>query len=163
MIDGVVPAHPTAARAAFYVLLGLHVGAAVVGFTSVAVSGWYGARGGRPGDAGEREEIRRYFSVPGRLQLLVAAVPFLGAAALAVEPGGRGLAQLWAGLAVIVWAVAVTSLFGVVRPAERRLRAALASGATPPLGRDSGRVRLGAALCDVCFAVAFSLMVVQPR
>ena len=148
-----------AAETAFWVLVGLHVTCALVGFGSVAFSGVYGflAAGG-----GSESEVRRYFAAPPRLDWLLLAVPFLGAAALAVHPHGRGVVQLWSVLAAGVWLVAATLLLGVVRPAERSLRAAGAEGSRPDpvVGRRLGWAGVGS---DVAFTVAFFIMVIQPR
>jgi hypothetical protein len=147
------------AETVFWVLVGLHVTCAVVGFGSVAFSGVYGfiAAGG-----GSEEEVRRYFASASRLEWLVLAVPFLGAGALGVAPHGRGVVQLWSMLAAAVWLVAATLLLGVVRPAERSLRTAAAEGSAPDpgTGRRLGCAGLGS---DVAFTVAFFLMVIQPR
>ncbi|MDA8060832.1 MAG: hypothetical protein M0T80_00120 [Actinomycetota bacterium] len=147
------------AETVFWVLVGLHVTCALVGFGSVALGGIYGflATGG-----GNEEEVRRYFAAPLRLEWLVLVVPFLGAAALAVQPHGRGVLQLWSMLAAGVWLVAAVLLLGVVRPAEARLRTTTAQGARADPG--AGR-RLGWAgvATDVAFTVAFFLMITQPR
>ncbi len=147
------------AETVFWVLVGLHVTCALVGFGSVALGGIYGflAAGG-----GNEEEVRRYFATPLRLEWLVLVVPFLGAGALAVQPHGRGVVQLWSMLAAGVWLVAAVLLLGVVRPAEARLRTTTAQGARAD--HAAGR-RLGWAgvATDVAFAVAFFLMITQPR
>lgn len=147
------------AETVFWVLVGLHVSCAVVGFASVAFSGVYGfiAAGG-----GSEEEVRRYFAVPSRLEWLVLAVPFLGAGALAVHPHGRGVVQLWSMLAAGVWLVAATLLLAVVRPAERSLRTTTSQGHSPDpgVGRRLGWAGVGS---DVAFSVAFFLMIIQPR
>lgn len=144
---------------AYWTLVGLHVACAVVGFGSVAFSGVYGflAAGG-----GSDDEVRRYFAAPSRLEWLVLAVPFLGAAALGVHPHGRGVVQLWSMLAAAVWLVAATLLLGVVRPAERSLREAGAQGSRPDpaVGRRLGWAGVAS---DVAFTVAFFIMVVQPH
>ncbi len=148
-----------AGRFVFYVLVGLHVACALVGFGSVALSGVYGFLAVQ-GDS--HEELARYFASPSRLEWLVLAVPFLGAGAAAADPHGHGVVQLWTGLAAVVWLVAAALLLGVVRPAERSLRAGTASGALPDPA--SGR-RLGWAgvASDVAFLVALQLMIWQPR
>ena len=147
------------AETVFWVLVGLHVTCAVVGFGSVAFSGVYGfvSAGG-----GSEDEVRRYFAAPSRLEWLVLAVPLLGAGALGVQPHGRGVVQLWSMLAVCVWLVAATLLLGVVRPAERSLRTTAAEGSAPDpgVGRRLGWAGVGT---DVAFTVAFFLMIIQPR
>ncbi len=152
----------------FDALVVVHVICAVVGFGSLLLSGVYGFSVRRPSGRESMDEARRYFASPGRLELLVVVVPFLGLAALLVQPHGRGADQLWALLAAVVWAVAVGVLFTVTRPAERRLRAALESD-TPPgqdpatVGAQAARVGWSSVVTDVAFFVALLLMVFQPR
>jgi uncharacterized membrane protein len=152
-------------RDLYRALIVAHVVCAVVGFGSLAISGVYGFTSRHPGGPGAVDEARRYFRSPGRLELLILIVPVLGVGALAVEPAGRGIGQLWALLALGVWAVAAAVLVGVVRPAERRLRVALA-GAEPDVATlAAAGSRLGwAGVCtDVTFLVALLLMVFQPH
>ena len=149
--------------ALFDILVALHVACAVVGFGSLALSGVYGFGTGRRRGARDLEEARRYFAAPGRLEFLILVVPFIGAAALIVQPGGRGLAQLWAGLAAAVWLVAAVALIRVIRPAELRVREALAAGEVEDAARAARRVGWGATVTDLAFVVALGLMVFQPR
>jgi hypothetical protein len=144
------------------VLLALHVLCALVGFASVGITGVYGFGAAGPDPTGERQaETVRYFGSPGRIELTLLAVPFLGAAALAVEPHGGGVAQLWAGLAAAVWLVAASLLLGLVRPSQRRVRAGLARN--DPIAADARRIGWASVGTDVCFAVALALMIFQPR
>jgi hypothetical protein len=152
-------------RPLYDLLVAAHVVCAVIGFGSLAISGVYGFTSRRPSGPEAVDEARRYFRAPGRVEGLVLAVPFLGAGALAVQPGGRGVGQLWAGLAVVVWLVAATVLIRVVRPAEARLRLALA-GPDPDRTELAGAGhRLGWAglVTDLAFLVGLLLMIFQPR
>ena len=54
----------------------------------------------------EAEELRRYFAHPARLWGALVLVPFLGAAALAAQPNGKGLDQPWVFGALAVWLAA---------------------------------------------------------
>jgi Predicted integral membrane protein (DUF2269) len=144
----------------FDVLVGLHVVSAVVGFGAVAITGVYGAGAARPLRPGAAEETARYFRSPGWAEWLVLAVPFLGAAALGVRPKGANFGQVWVVAAAVIWAVAATLLVGVVRPAERRIRAAVAAGATAiPAGR---RLVWATVASDLLFVAALVLMIGQP-
>jgi hypothetical protein len=168
------------AKDVFNVLVVAHVICAIVGFGSLLLSGVYGFTNRRPVGPEALEEARRYFRSPGHLELLVVAVPFLGVAALLVQPHGRGAGQLWDLAASGVWLAAVAVLFGVARPAERRLRAALGvGGGAVDLARlgdealgDTDVAELGVAgrrlgwagvTTDVAFFVALMLMVFQPH
>jgi uncharacterized membrane protein len=161
IIRAVVGATVSAAvgsRDLYDAFIAAHVICAVVGFGSLAISGVYGFTSRHPAGPDAVDEARRYFRAPGHLELAVLAVPFLGVAALAVQPAGRGVGQLWALVALGVWAVAAAVLVGVVRPAERRLRMALA-GADP----DGAELACAGVVTDVTFLVALLLMVFQPR
>jgi len=156
-------------------LVGLHVLSAVVGFGAVAISGVYGATARRTQRVGgtERpetgEEIRRYFQSPGRLEWLVLAVPFLGAAALGARPHGGDFGAIWVISAAAVWLVAAALLLGVVRPAERQIRATVTAGETAAatvartgVAAAGRRLMWAAAGSDLLFLVALILMVYQP-
>ena len=149
--------------ALFDVLVGLHIAAALLGFGSVALTGVYGFGGRHFGDDERREEAARYFAAPARLEWLILAVPFLGAAALAVEPRGAGVGQLWAGLAGIVWLVAAGTLLGVIRPGERAVRAAIAAGDDRTATQAASRLGWAGVVTDVAFGVALGLMIWQPH
>jgi hypothetical protein len=155
-------------RAAYDVLIGLHVAAALVGFGAVALDGAYGgtARRAEVGGATAAEEMRRYFSTPGRLSWAVVVVPFLGAAALAVKPGPSSFGQAWVGIGLALWVVAVGLLFGVARPAAAVLRRAARAGAEGGggigLGAAGKRLAWAGAASDLVFVVALVVMVIQP-
>ncbi len=166
------------------VLVGIHVALAVVGFGSVALSGIYGGLATRAGRPGANEEIRRYFSSPGRLELLVVVAPVVGIAALAAEPGASRFGQAWVAMALVLWVVASVLLIGVVRPAESVLRSTVLAapvddadpvGDAAPVGdaepgsersatlrRAGARLRWGAAGSDLLFLVALVVMVIRP-
>lgn len=154
----------SSAHTVFAVLVVVHVVCAVLGFGGLMLTGVYGFAYRRPDTAG-MEEARRYFGTPARLELLVLVVPFVGAAALLVQPGGAGIGQLWDLLAAAVWLVAVIVLFAVVRPAERRVRAALAPAEAdlPVLATNAARLGWAGLVTDLAFVVALLLMIFQPH
>jgi hypothetical protein len=151
--------------AAYDVLVGLHVLFAVIGFGAVAVSGVYGAIGrhvGRPHARPQaREEVRRYFASLSSLEYFVLLAPVFGVAAMAVRPGGSEFGAIWAVGGVVVWIVAGGILTAVVRPAERRIRAAGEDLAA--VQGEAGRLMWAAAVSDALFVLALLLMVTQPR
>lgn len=154
-----------ASHGVYDALVVAHVVCAILGFGSLAISGVYGFTGRDPSGPESVEEARRYFSGRGRLELFVWPVPFLGLAALAVEPGGRGVGQLWDVLALVVWAVGAAVLALVVRPAESALRTVLA-GPEPDravMGGAATRLGWGSVTTDVVFFVALVLMIFQPH
>jgi hypothetical protein len=159
------------ARHALYdLLVGLHVIAALVGFGAVALSGYYGSTARHLERRGALEELHRYFRRPPRAEVALLAVPFLGGAALAVQPGGRGVGQVWAEAALALWFVAAIAFIRVVRPAELALvevtrtgEAEMDSAAKTVAHQAGTRLTRAAALCDVVFAAALALMIFQPR
>lgn len=162
ILDGLVVSsgHP----AAYDVLVGLHVLCAVIGFGAVAVSGAYGAIGRHAGSGRTRhqttEEVRRYFSSPSSLEYLLLVAPVFGVAAMAVRPGGSEFGHFWAVAGVVIWVAAGGLLTAVVRPAERRIRAA--GDDLPSVAGEARRLMWAAAASDVLFVVALFLMVTQP-
>lgn len=164
-------------QAVYDVFVGLHVAAAIVGFGAVALGGVYGGNARRLDQPGAVEELHRYFRAPGRLELVVLAVPVFGAAAVAVKVGGRGFDRLWVDLGLGLWALAALLLIGVVRPAGAVLRqASLAASAPgdpgPPAPSQAPsdeavtsagrRLQWAAAASDLVFGVALVIMVIQP-
>jgi hypothetical protein len=159
-------------------LVALHVVSAVVGFGAVALSGLYGATASHPDRAGATEEAARFFRSPGRAQWLLLVVPVLGAAALGWRPSGADFGDTWVIAASIIWLAAAALLLGVVRPAERRIRAALRpvadrgppgpASARPAPAPDpdlagAGRLLMwGAIGSDLLFVAALVLMIGQP-
>ena len=142
-----------------------HVVCAVVGFGSVALSGVYGGiarrSAGRPESMGpqtaEREEASRYFDSRGWAEWLILLVPFLGAAALAVKRGKGDFGDVWVVGGMVAWVAAAVLLIGVVRPAETRIRSAVAVA-------ESGRRLMWAGVAsDLLFVGALALMVTQPK
>jgi hypothetical protein len=177
----VVIATSTGHPALYDTLVALHVVSAVVGFGAVALSGLYGATASHPDRPGAAEEAGRYFRSPGRAEWLVLPVPFLGAGALALRPSGAEFGDTWVVAASIIWLAAAALLMGLIRPAERRLRAALPTDSPvgakgPDGGGDSaarstpasevagaGRLLMWAAIgSDLLFVVALVFMILQP-
>jgi uncharacterized membrane protein len=158
--------------AAYATLLTLHVVCAVVGFGAVAISGVYGATARHPDREEAREETRRYFRSSGTAEWLVLVVPFLGAGALSLRPGGADFGDAWVVAASLVWLAAAVLLLGVIRPAERRIRVAVqalpaVAAGTPDrqraeTARAARRLMWAALACDALFLVALVLMVYRP-
>jgi hypothetical protein len=155
VVAAVASGHP----AVYDVLVGLHVVTAVIGFGAVAVSGAYGAIARNPG--GGPDEVRRFFRSRLLPEYLLLVAPVFGLAAMSVRPGGGEFGDLWAIAGIVIWVVAGGLLTAVVRPAERRIRAAGTdlSGARP----DATRLMWAAAGSDLLFVIALFVMVTQPR
>jgi hypothetical protein len=174
------------AQGALYdVVLLAHVASGLVGYGSVAATGYYAAearrlepllaaRGDPPPDAfpaggplaSRSARVRRYFSPGANLAArLVYLVPVLGAV-LVAEAGKRSwLGQPWLLGALSLWVLSAGVAQFVLWPAETDLQDLL-SGAgeedSPPLSRAARRVELAAVVMSLCYLVAFVLMVAQP-
>ncbi len=161
----VVVAFASGPHSAYAVLVVVHVLSAVVGFGSVALEGVYGFGARRPQRPAAHEELARFFASPSRARLLIWPVPAVGIAAVLVEPHGKGMGQAWVIAALVLWIVEASVVTGVVAPAERALRAALATSGAPGedhLASCGARVAWGALSSDVMFVIALGLMVFQP-
>lgn len=156
--------HPGGHPAVYDVLVALHVVCAVVGFGAVAVSGVYGAIGRTAGAAGSRpesvDEVRRFFRSGSAVEHLLLVAPVFGIAAMSVRPGGSEFGQLWAIAGLVIWVAAGGLLLGVVRRAERRIRASI--GDDQALGVGARRLMWAGAGSDLLFVIALLLMVTQP-
>jgi hypothetical protein len=174
-------------NAVFYLLVTLHVLAAVTGFSSTGFAGTYASRTGRllagpeAAEVDDVEELQRYFARPARLWWALLAVPVFGGAALSLQPDGQGIGQLWALAALGAWLAAVALAARLVVPSLAVLRALLAraypvageaeSAPSAPLPPDdAARARRAgqlasrsAAVCDCLFFVALALMIWQPN
>jgi hypothetical protein len=169
------------AQVAYDVLVAAHAVSAVVGFGAVAVTGAYGVIGrrlpGPPDPAGspgappiapphtddrppEREELARFFGGRNPGPWVLLAVPFLGAAALGVKPGGGHFGQAWVVIGMVIWVAAAALLLGVVVPSQRAIREGLGAGSG--VGPPSNRLAWAAGACDLLFVVALFVMVIQP-
>ncbi len=126
------------------------------------------------GPDAEAEELRRYFAHPARLWGLLVLVPFLGAGALAAQPNGKGLDQVWVFGALAVWLAATLVAGSLVVPSLHQMQAVLLKSDdldSSPAARSSLAVRFAragriasrsAAFCDILFLVALALMIFRP-
>lgn len=172
------------AGATYQILLVAHVGCAIVGFGSMALTGGYArlagreeARGGPPRAArpGPPRAARRYFRPgPNLASRLVLVVPVLGLGLVGLDPGAD-LGQAWVWLGLALWALAAALAVTVLWPAEARIQDLLAlpvaGGPTAPpglpgpgaLAQASRRASMSAAAIDLAFVAALVIMVAQPR
>jgi hypothetical protein len=101
---------------------------ALVGFGAVALSGAYGVVGRK----GLSRELVRFISGRTWAEFALVAAPLFGVAAMAVRPGGSEFSQLWAIVGLAIWVVASVLLVCVLRPAETKLRSAVAQADLNP-------------------------------
>jgi hypothetical protein len=129
--------------AAFDVVLGLHVGSALVALGSIATTGAYAsmagatARGGKA-DGGRVQAERRFFrpgtNWPARVLFLV---PAFGIALLAMDGGFHRVRQAWMIASVACWLVAAAIALLALWPAETRIQQLLPmTSAQTPAGVD---------------------------
>ncbi len=161
-------------RIAYGLALALHVVTAVTGFGALALSGLYGSWGRRLETTPNVADVRNYFARPNRAGQTLWAVPFTGGLALWLDHGARALSQAWVIAATGCWAVATVGAVWLIWPAERRIRAIagqLDTDAPSVAGRSKIEevaalcrpVVLAAPVCDVAFAIALALMILQPK
>jgi hypothetical protein len=143
----------------FDVMVALHVVCALVGFGSVAISGVYGASVRRTEVPNDSEEAGRYFQSRGWPELLTLLVPVFGVAAIGFRPEGAVFGDLWVIGGLVLWVLAAALLVGVVRPAEKRIRA---RGPDRVVRSSGARLMWAAAASDVLFVLALALMITQP-
>lgn len=159
----------------------LHLVAVVVGFGTVSLDSVSAAiaskRGGREGVAiGEARD-----SVSKVAEGFVLATPVLGILLVVVSDGAWGFDQLWVGLALVLWFVAVSLSHAVLRPAARavnRLGIELADMGPPPKPRGAAvaapppqvaqveraekRVAVAGAATNLILVVIIGLMIWKP-
>lgn len=131
--------------AAFDVVLGLHVGSALVALGSVAATGAYASMasataGGKKVDAGRAQAERRFFRPgPNWPARVIFLVPAFGIALLAMDGEFYRLSQAWLIASIGCWLVAASVALLALWPAEARIQRLLpvVSGQTPR-GREEG-------------------------
>lgn len=121
------------------ILVAVHVSMALVGFGAVALSGAYGVVGRK----GLSRELVRFISGRTWAEFALVAAPLFGVAAMAVRPGGSEFSQLWAIVGLAIWVVASVLLVCVLRPAETKLRSAVARADLDPHDPDVPDERAG--------------------
>jgi len=126
------------------VVLIAHVGAGLIGFGSIAVTGVQAAEARRLAAAGpdvlagasaRAARLRQYFSPgPNRASQVIYLVPLLGLLLVALSGRAGELTAGWLDGAAALWVIAVGLAHALVFPAERRLQLALdaAVGASAP-------------------------------
>jgi len=121
------------------VVLIAHVGAGLIGFGSIAVTGFQAAEARRLAAAGSDVlgsatgralRLRQYFSPgPNRASQVIYLVPLLGLLLVALSGRVGELAAGWLDGAATLWVIAVGLAHTLVFPAERGLQVALAGPA----------------------------------
>lgn len=158
---------------AYDVVLIAHVVAGVIGFGAVAITGHYARSARRWPGGGVAREVRVFFK-PGRnvLARSVWLVPVLGVVLMAMSGGDYGWGDLWVWSGVALFGAAAGLVQWVIWPGERALQVLVAgledAGRTPDGARgqiDTVALRVGRAVAgvDVCYVVAFALMIIKPH
>jgi hypothetical protein len=156
-------------------LVFLHILCAVGGFGVLIYRSFVLDMARRRGDAAVAGALYAYGQVSTVAEVLVYGAGVFGLAAGAVGTAGVSFSDAWVQAAIGVYLAMVAALHAVVRPAEKRYRAALVELAeTPPMappGRPpqlseldalSRRIGLGTAAFNVLRIGALYLMVFQP-
>jgi hypothetical protein len=164
------------ATLAYGALLAVHIATAVVGFSTLALSGLYGSWGRRLRTWEELRDVRRYFGRSNRSGQALWMVPVTGGVALWLRHGINALGQAWVIASMICWAVSLVLAVSVIWPAERRIRPIVAGLDRMPEAPGIGQLPLlppelapmfrpisrAAAVCDLAFTVALAMMVLRP-
>lgn len=157
------------------VVLIAHVGAGLIGFGSIAVTGLQAAEARRlaaggpdvlGSGTGRALRLRQYFSPgPNRASQVIYLVPLLGLLLVGLSGRTGELAAGWLDGAGTLWVIAVGLAHAIVFPAERDLQAALAhpEESWEQVARLGRRAERGVALVEICYVAAFVLMYVKPR
>lgn len=161
-------ARPVPTGALYSVLLLLHVGAAVVGFGAVSLTGVQAARARRGPAQPGAASIRRYFrpgvNWAGRI---LYAVPVLGFALVADSSGAFEAGDGFVVAGLLMWLAGATLAEAVVWPAERRIQAVVTERWDDPamrsvLERDCGFASAAAAVVAGIFVASVVVMVGKP-
>ncbi|MDA8102053.1 MAG: hypothetical protein M0Z34_03700 [Nitrospiraceae bacterium] len=151
----------TANQPAYVVLLLAHATAALIGFGSVALSGYYARRLGMPG-----EEAERFFSAKRTVsRSMVWLTGILGLALLLLNHRSARLASYpWLRIVVLDYLAAAAFVAMAIWPLEARIREALASGAEDMAKARAAGARLvkRSLVSDLALVLAAVLMVTQP-
>lgn len=150
--------------AAFDIVLLLHIGCVLVGFTSLLVTGAQAWRARAGPDGAGNESVTRYFrpgvNWPGRT---LYGVLLFGFVLVAMSRGTYDLGEAFVQLGLVLWIVCVALAELVVWPAERELQR-LVSGewrATEAQGLGA-RVAVSAWVVSAVIVVATVIMVQKP-
>lgn len=152
---------------AFTVVLVCHVAAVLAGMVVLAASGISAARLAAAGSREVPGAVRAYFSPgPSPAGRVLWLVPALGAALIGMSGGDYALGQGWVVLGLALWGAVIALCEGVVWPAERRVRAALAGAPggppTPAAVRASHLVLASASGALGLLVAATVVMVAKP-
>ena len=151
----------TVNQPAYVVLLLAHATAALIGFGSVALSGYYANRLEAAG-----EEAERFFSSKRTIsRYMVWATGVLGVVLLVLNHRSARMASYpWLRIVVVDYVLAAAFVAMAIWPLEARIRKALAAG-----GEGLPKARAAAAslvkrslVSDLALALAAVLMVTQP-
>jgi hypothetical protein len=174
--------HNQPSGAAFDVVLLLHVACVVVGIVTVATAAATARRLGRVARtaAPVPKALQRYFR-PGAnwAGRTIYGIPVFGFALLGMSQGAYAITDFWVLSGLVVFVALAVLAEGVLWPAERRLRLAVAAAGSPAVGpasvppppttssagtitADAARMERAAAAVLVLLLVATVLMVAQP-
>jgi hypothetical protein len=161
--------------AGYQVLVFLHILCAVGGFGVLIYRSFVIDMARRRGDAAVAGALYAYGQVSTVAEALVYGAGAFGLAAAGVGSAGVSLSDAWIQAGIGVYVVMVGVLHGLVRPAEKRYRAALVElAATPPVAPParppqlvemdglSRRIGVGSAAFNILLIGALYLMVFKP-
>ena len=165
-------AHPVPTNAGYSVLLLVHVGAAIVGFGAMVVTGAQARRARRGPDDDAADGVRRYFR-PGVNWVARALylVPVFGFALLADSSGAFAAGDGFVVWGLFLWLVAVLVAEMVVWPGERRIQQIVSGqqghhwgdlATAQEFDRQCRRVATASVVLSFVFVLAFVIMIAKP-
>ena len=167
---GLAAAHAVPTNVGYSLLLLVHVGAAVLGFGAMVLTGAQARRAGRGPADPAADGVRRYFR-PGVnwAARSLYLVPVFGFALLADSGGAFQAGNGFVVWGLFLWLVAVLTAEMVVWPGERRIQQVVSKWADPAdaataaeFDRDCRRVATASAVLCAVFVVAFVIMIAKP-
>lgn len=154
--------------AGYSVLLLVHVGAAIVGFGAMVVTGAQARRARRGPDDAAADGVRRYFR-PGVNWAARALylVPVFGFALLADSHGAFAAGDGFVVSGLFLWLVAVLVAEMVVWPGERRIQQVVSDhwgdrNTAGDFDRECRRVAIASVVLSGVFVLAFVIMIAKP-
>lgn len=170
-----VPPLTHAPGPAFQILVFLHILCAIGGFGALIYRSFVLDMARRRADAAAAGALYAFGQVSTVAEALVYAAGVFGLASVAIGSPGVSFSDVWVQAAIGVYVVMVGVVHGLLRPAEKRYRAALVElAATPPVPPParppqlaemdalSRRVGIGTAAFNVLLVGVLYLMVFRP-
>lgn len=147
----------------YNLLLVLHIGAAIIGFGGVALSGVYNRKAMQAGSAAANISSVN-FEVNKLAEYAIYLVPILGIGLIGASGGVYTFSQAWVSASFALYIIALGVAHGVLIPGHRKLNTALAAGgpSSPEVASLNRRVAVSGGIANLLWVVILVLMVWKP-